>query len=131
MGWSNSTLRYADELPRWDIRDRVENPQVKGVIREDPLDRAWGPPLSRSPSSHPLGSRVATSAQPGAERSVLRDALAQAVGRRSGDNLADSSPKLVTANAQQATSRKASEPEARREVPGANSQTQVRTRLRF
>jgi hypothetical protein len=41
VGWANSTLRYADELPELNLRDRIALPTAKGVVHEDPLEYSW------------------------------------------------------------------------------------------
>ena len=132
MGWSNSTLRYTDELPLLNLRSRAENPRVKGVVIEDPLDNAWGAPLASSPGSHPVDSSMAPGVQTFAERSVLREALARTVSNstRSRGNGAVSAPKLEGFDEQGDTSRSGSRIGAGQDIPPMNSQTQVCTARR-
>eukprot|EP00892_Ulva_mutabilis_P005269 jgi/Ulvmu1/3113/UM015_0153.1 len=40
VGWANSTLRFTDELPELNLRDRQAVPTAKGVILEDPAHLA-------------------------------------------------------------------------------------------
>lgn len=39
MGWANSTLRYADELPDVGLKDRDR--KIIGVVHEEPIENAW------------------------------------------------------------------------------------------
>jgi hypothetical protein len=93
VGWASSTLRYADELPHLNLRDRVRMPRVKGVVREDPVDCACRTPLDKSVSGQP-NEAVAVGAQTFQQRSVLREALERSIRQRAGDSRAIRTPNL-------------------------------------
>ena len=58
VGWANSTLRYADELPELNLNDRAARPKAMGVVHEDPLEYSWKLPETVPSQTHSLHASV-------------------------------------------------------------------------